>query len=260
MQKLDYSVTTCRRFYTRHDHIFRIHGTYLSSYFNFPRLHLEHDISAGLPFSCGLYRPSLWFDHLSVSYPIHAWNCYIGSQLRQFQMDAGTTEEISRFSEFLALNEMEILFPMRHLKQEEHSLLHKHFFALKRAADICSPLMIIEDDIVVTKDQSSIRLLKNHIRYQLRGNVGFTNLISNVRNGSSFSFVKRKKAVTFTTCAYVVTPEVARILVDGFFPYCLPIDFHLQYLLTKYEISGYNANNSCFGNGSTDGFCASSIQ
>lgn len=261
MACLNYAIATCKNFYDRHDHMLKIYRDYLSGYFGLPHLLLDHDIEDGLPFACSHYRPNLWKNHLALSFPIHAWNAYLAQPKPSYGSHAcKSLNDVDSFGAFLNETNIANLFPVRHLSRAEHSLLHKHYDAICLASESSQPLLVLEDDIYLANQFNFIEELKAHIKNDLSIDLGFSNLLGIQDQLGPLEFKHLRRAVTNTTCAYIIHPELAGVLMEGFFPYSLPIDFHLQYLLTKYNASGSTVISSPFINGSNAGLLNSSIQ
>lgn len=258
MHSYDYLVITCSNFYSRHRRILYQHHQELSSYFNIPKFVLEHDISSGLPHACKDYIPSLWESQLRLSLPLHLLNV---SVLGPPQLDIGINY-IQRYAAYLSDSKHLLpCFLPRILSLAEHSLLHKHYEALKLCSHSRKPLLILEDDAYV-HPQARLDLLKQHIETH-GASVGFINLVDAgwYKNTSSAPYFKRLGiSRTNTTCAYVLSPEYARALLEAFFPYSLPIDFHYQYLFFKLGLPGYTVAADFFVNGSSSGLVSSTIQ
>ena len=258
MHSHDYLVITCANFYGRHRHIFCQHHQHLDSYFNIPKFILEHDISSGLPHACKNYIPSLWESQIKHSLPLHLLNIFASDATFH---GCFSPDFVQRYATYLSDSNQPSFFPSRMLSLAEHSLLHKHYEALRICAHSFKPLLIIEDDAYL-HPMSRIDLLIQHIENP-SASVGFTNLVATGWYKST-SFTSNFKRLgisqTNTTCAYVLSPEYARVLLKAFFPYSLPIDFHYQHLFFKLGLPGFTVANDFFINGSCSGLLASTIQ
>lgn len=259
MHLQDYLVITCANFFGRHRRIFHQHHQDLSSYFSIPKLVLEHDVSSGLPYASKDYIPSLWEHQIKYSLPLHLFNISASGLPSQRCISPNFIHQYA--TNLSALNHPSSCFPPRMLSLAEHSLLHKHYEALKICSHSLKPLLIIEDDAYL-HPYCRLDLLIQHIE---NSNVtaGFTNLVATAwhKSDSSTPYFKRFGiSRTNTTCAYVLSPEYARILLEAFFPYSLPIDFHYQHLFFKLGLPGFTVVNDFFVNGSCSGLIPSTIQ
>ena len=255
----NYVVITCSDFYERHRRIFRQHSKYLDRHFNFPHFLLQHDIADSLPHASREYQPYLWQKHLRHSLPLHVLNI-----TTQDQNDRLCRDQLflDRYAHILSNIQTQKLFEARPLSLAEHSLLHKHYCALHLCIENQRPLLIIEDDAYLDQDASLDKLVAD--AFSTTSSAGFYNLVANFtstpKNANLPLFRFHSKARTNTTCAYVVFPELAIILVESFFPYSLPVDFHYQYLFFKLGLAGFSANHPIFINGSSEGLEKSSVQ
>jgi len=254
-----YICITCRHFHDRHDHILRQHQAYLHEFFGLPHLLLDADIDNGLEYSCNGYSPSAWERDVGCILPFHEFNFFCfqnrfnGERLRYNLLHHDCRTEYFDLSRSM---------PKRPLKLAEHSLIHKHYIALCIARSRDVPTLIVEDDATI----SGLRQVKNilaSIAIAEQEDV-FINLVNAPHCwGKSFSDTNLYPvsiARTFTTGAYVVSPDTARKLVEGFFPYSLPIDFHLQRLFKILKIRGYTIGENGIENGSLISAVESTIQ
>jgi len=259
MESHNYLVITCANFYDRHRRIFCQHHQEFVGYFDIPMFVLEHDISSGLPHACKDYIPSLWESQIKYGLPVHLLNI---SALGSSPQRCVSPNFIQRYATCLSdSKEPTTCFPPRLLSLAEHSLLHKHYVALRICSHSRKPLLILEDDAYL-HPQARLDLLTQHID-TLGASVGFTNLVATGwhKSFSSASYFKRLGiSRTNTTCAYVLSPDCARVILEAFFPYSLPIDFHYQYLFFKLGLPGFTVAADFFVNGSSSGLMPSTIQ
>jgi GR25 family glycosyltransferase involved in LPS biosynthesis len=124
---------------------------------------------------------------------------------------------------------------LRPISAGEHSVLLKHYYALSRIAEGCSPIgLIAEDDILPRSDTRSLFMnaVKEFVRengdyLDLAGGCGLRPLVS-----STNKCIQRvTPPSTRTNACYSVSKTCAKYLVEHFWPVCHPIDWHLLYLL-----------------------------
>ena len=251
-----YKVITCKTYHKRHARIFEQHSN-LAKYFYWPQFILNYDISDGLPFACSNYKPSFWEEHISFAKSLHLLNMQKNYHIDDsFVVDFG--QNLSSFSGF----------EPRQLTQAEHSLLHKQYECLKLIANDpkISSCLILEDDASIEQIHSeSISKCLSSLNQEI-GFINFTGIGNNffdskiMSNICKIKLIKLRKAQIFTTCGFGVTSSVAKLLVDNFFPYALPVDFHIQHLLFKFGVKGYTSLEPVIMNRSLFGEEASSIQ
>lgn len=127
----------------------------------------------------------------------------------------------------------------RPLSPGEVSVLMKHFIAFyKIAVGPHNYGIILEDDILDIAGneniyQSLIRFIStNQVHYiDLAGGCGL-----NAMNLENKLFTKIIPPRTRTNAAYLVSKELANLLICKFFPLVFPIDWHLLYFLKFYMI------------------------
>jgi len=66
-------------------------------------------------------------------------------------------------------------------------------------------------------------------------------------------------AITRTLMAYAISPRTARIILDSFHHYSLPIDMQIQVILSSMSMPGLSLISSPFVHGSKTGAFSSSI-
>lgn len=141
----------------------------------------------------------------------------------------------------------------------ELSLLHKHYQFLKLASSQNYPSIVIEDDAWLENSNDVDHLMSKCD--ELDSDVGFLNLsLLNTAKQRAIPLDIIQPARIETTCAYCIHPQVAQYLVEKFFPFSLPIDFHLQHLFCKYNLKGIMTQKSCFLNLSNQNVIQSTIQ
>lgn len=257
-----YVVATCRSFHARHSLIFSQHNEKLSEKFDWPFFILDYDSCDFLESNQSEYLPALWTKQLANSYHIHLYNSIYNDPV--FNISSRSIKQ--RYLQLCDLAISSNLFPPRQLRLAEHSLLKKHYLALKFCVLKDQPLLVIEDDAIFNND-ISIGFLDDSIKI-LNSTCGFLDLIGQpvaIKQGYSrpshlISVVSLPVAMTNTTCAYVIHPNLAKTLCERFFPYSLPIDFHLQYLFCKLGLKGLTVTRPVFKNGTSIGKLASSVQ
>lgn len=127
----------------------------------------------------------------------------------------------------------------RTLNGGEVSVLLKHYYALSCAANGSHPYtLILEDDILLSKRSPEYfkaaldTFMENKGEYlDLAGGSGLTPSLLKT-SGKINNIVSVRPASTRCNAAYVISKELARAIVNRFFPLILPIDWHLQYYLT----------------------------
>lgn len=259
MNKKNYIVITCEHLHNRHDLVLQQHSKYLCSNFNPPHFMLRHDIKTGLCCTSKGYRPSLWSEHMNSVLPFHIFNCLC---LKINEGGVRLRDQWSRGLIDCNIRNIRESMPPRFLKLAEHSLLHKHYEALILASFEHKPTLILEDDSLIMHSDLMDNVLKaveiaSH-------NPSYINMIGSPvverepKEGTELH--KLTLAMSFTTGAYIVSPLVARELISEFFPYSLPIDFHLQYLFKKLKVRGYTIGSGGFTNGSLASQIKSTIQ
>lgn len=124
----------------------------------------------------------------------------------------------------------------RSLHPGEFSVLLKHFTALSSIAHSNYDFgLILEDDIFTTS--SSSVLLRECISYfiELRADyldlAGGAGLFVPSLPGHILSLVSPPR--TRTNAAYIVSRSFAKLLCNSFFPLCFPIDWHLQFIMSR---------------------------
>lgn len=247
---------TCYKFVDRFTPFMIQYHSKLAQHFKPPKLILQCDIDDDLVFSLKYYKPTLWSEHLKCSRIIHDYNVFINTENRLFN----SREKILKYLTFIEENKRTNFYNARRLSSSEHSLLHKHYHALVYAANQEEPTLILEDDALLEKDSKVIHRLKKAMD-KLCTKVGFLNLSKSfLLTGINAEEIctTHQVARTDTTCAYAITSELARSLTENFYPYSLPIDFHLQYLFCRLRRSGYTTD-SIFQNGSLAGNFKSTI-
>jgi GR25 family glycosyltransferase involved in LPS biosynthesis len=249
---------TCYRLVERFTTFMNQYHTSMSNTFKKPKLILGCDANSDLVFSMSDYRPALWDKHLQHSRAIHDYNVFIGQQgsIRS----CSSKERLARYCNFIETNQQVNMYCPRHLSGSEHSLLQKHYQALLYASNQQAPTLVLEDDALLKVSSTDSLGLEQAMR-SLCEEVGFINLSKTYLSDSYYSeyqFRRHRVARTDTTCAYAITPRLARCLIESFYPYSLPIDFHLQYLFCRLSKSGYSTP-SIFINGSLVGECKSTV-
>ena len=259
MNKLDYICITCKHFLDRHDHIFRQHEKYLSDHFSLPHLVLDHDIDSGLAYTSHCYSPHLWERHMQCVLPFHAFN-YLS-----IQSSVNATEvrnALVQGSETINNSVFYNSFAPRLLKPSEHSLIHKHYEALLIASSSSLSMLVIEDDALINSSSEV-----EHILMSLKSSDNeplFVNLVpaphctGNPKPNTQL--YPTSIAKSFTTGAYILSPAIAIKLVENFFPYSMPIDFHLQYLFKLLSVKGLTSSTLGINNGSQTSQMSSTIQ
>ena len=260
-------VITCVDFHQRHEFIFKQYYQRLAAEIERPRFILDFDKNSHLPFAGKEYCPGLWLKHLAFAAPLHINN--IRNSMKEFNPES-IEEYVLDYANFLAENPINVILPERLLTLPEHSLLHKHFMALSIIANSSSDYIVMEDDAILS-DCSFSGEVSLAVSSLSELSDGFLNLCFSSNQFSPFRKQKKKgsnnsmivynsKAVTNTTCAYCITPKMAKFLISNFFPYSLPIDFHLQYLFYRYRVSGLSVTKPIFLNGSAIGTLKTTIQ
>jgi GR25 family glycosyltransferase involved in LPS biosynthesis len=146
----------------------------------------------------------------------------------------------------------------RPLDQGEISVILKHYYALSRIAQGKFEYGIIaEDDILA--GQNSERLYREVVGKFVSNNGDYLDLaggcgLSPKDHGVECCLTRIWPPSTRTNACYMVSRQLAKILVENFFPFVHPIDWHLLYLLNKHEIKRcYWSTKEVFIHGSETG-------
>lgn len=143
--------------------------------------------------------------------------------------------------------ELPIWMQSRQLKKGEISVLLKHFTALLFIANGADNYGIISED-----DVRYIPRMKNQFLYDinefntLKGDYldfaggGNLNLKTPITRNSNLA--KLQICKTRTNAGYIVSKNLAKVIVDQFFPLVFPIDWHLQWIFCQLN----NKNFSCY--------------
>ncbi len=127
----------------------------------------------------------------------------------------------------------------RKLDDGEISVLMKHLYALTSIAQgTAEHGLICEDDILLHPTTS---ILLNELIADLNPSISYIDLaggcnlnpcesIDNINPSSNISLLGLNR--TRTNAAYIVSKAFAKLCVSNFFPLCMPIDWHLQYIMT----------------------------
>ena len=239
-----FAVVTCKSYVDRHILQLNHWSKYLKESLDLPFFIYENDVD-DLPFRYEPFcQPKMWSKHIKYGSQIFLKNISDCSALN--------IKEIKKV-------DLEDLFPERDLRQAEISLLHKHYKFLNLAANMKYPSLVVEDDAWLEEP--------NDLRYliakcsSLTPEVGFLNLsLLDSARQRLIPSDEIQPARIETTCAYCIHPKLAQFLIDKFFPYSLPIDFHLQHLFCKYNIKGLMTKKGCFLNLSNKNIIKSTIQ
>jgi hypothetical protein len=126
----------------------------------------------------------------------------------------------------------------RKLSRGEISVLLKHFTAILRISLGFFPYgIILEDDILLHK--ASVNSLASSLKefvvaagdyIDLAGGAGLSISSCSRTNGN---IVEMRPPRTRTNAAYCISKRLATYFTYRFFPLCMPIDWHLQYLLSS---------------------------
>jgi len=150
------------------------------------------------------------------------------------------THELYKASSY-AQSTMAWMMP-RELTKGEISVLLKHYYALTCAATNSHQYTLIcEDDILLSDNSPDLFGKSMQTFISLRGD--YLDLAGGSGLKPSHLVVERqylnisqiKPASTRCNAAYVVSKDLACFIVKRFLPLVLPIDWHLQYLLTLYS-------------------------
>ena len=239
-----FSVITCRKYINRHTLQLKHWSRYLKNVFNMPYFIYENDVDDLPYFKYPYYDEGEWDQHIK-----HGQEIFIRNIADCSSLD----------NKYLNSLELSSLFPKRKLKEAEVSLLHKHYKFLKLASSQKYPSLVIEDDAWL-ENANDIGCLISKCS-KLNPDVGFLNLsLLDSTRRRVIPLHSIQPARIETTCAYCIHPQIAKVLVERFFPYSLPIDFHLQHLLCKYALKGLMTQKACFLNLSNRNYVQSTIQ
>lgn len=198
------------------------------------------------------YQLALWIERIYTILPILNANTEIGSSPHSYE------EVYRRLYKDYTLTQLPTWAAARLLTNGEQSVLMKHFYALACIANGSSAFgLIAEDDILIHK--TSATQFKYIIEEAISRGASYVDLAGGcglhalpMSHGSNLARVVPPR--TRTNACYLVSKKYARAIINRFFPYCFPIDWHLQYILLSLDIdSCYWAVNPPFIHGSETG-------
>lgn len=188
---------------------------------------------------CGRYALQLWQRRLPFIMPILLSNAALSQDPTQ-----NFSELYRKYNYNLSSQQNKVpdwCLP-RVLRNGEISVLLKHYWAVSAIANGSNDYgLIVEDDISISPLRaSSIRQMIEqlptfHPDYiDLAGGCTLSPDLQVTTDSYSLlsnEIFKMSPARTRTNAAYIVSRSYARYLSDNFFPFCFPIDWHIQYLM-----------------------------
>lgn len=195
------------------------------------------------------FEKSAWLKRINLIKPLLLRNAGV-----DVESDANASRPWKSATEAIA-NSPTWLLP-RPLRTGEISVILKHYYALSRIAQgTLTYGLIAEDDILTKKDSHENFDVSMQEFYDCNGD--YLDLAGGC--GLAVGDVKASIAriyppATRTNACYVVSRELARRLVNNFFPFVHPIDWHLMYLLNDLNIGKcFWATREVFIHGSESG-------
>lgn len=249
--------------FDRHANIFKTFSALNSAFGNQLDLHLIYDQDTkdlNLNWNKS-YAPNLWRSHIEEIAFLLLPNM-LSSNNSQF----GNLKSVNwKLRSLDFLGSLDSLFKTRPLSIAESDILKKHWLALSVASNENCLSLVLEDDSIFNESiPDTLRMLLNAFQSDTR-----QKLYVDLCNYPSFiDFYESDKhlfdlkiAITRTLCAYLISPAMAKILINNFTPFSLPVDLHYQYIFSKLKVDGKAVRKeSCFSNGSHSGHFKTSIQ
>jgi len=158
-------------------------------------------------------------------------------------------------------------FPPRLLSDSEHSIALRHILAIKTISMLDHPCLVLEDDVIVRDENMFCYLLgaltancKDRVFYDLCDNyIPISATKAKPFYDGPLRYSINEIAITRTLMAYAISPRTARIILDSFHHYSLPIDMQIQVILSSMSMPGLSLISSPFVHGSKTGAFSSSI-
>ena len=211
------------------------------------------------------YEPSSWSKHILLAWPAFYRNI-IGVQLKSSKINKSISDLITN-----DINHIDplLVFPQRNLTPIEISITNRHFLAWKLASHYEGRSLILEDDAIPVNSYQLNQLLlflnQNFIQDQFidLADDYIPPVLSKVKDLKQFKdiiYTFRERAIVRTLMAYSITNKLAQSILEFHSGYSLPVDMHLQYLLTSIKASGLTITSPVFTHESKSGKYNSSTE
>ena len=210
------------------------------------------------------YDPKGWNGDIRMIYPILCNNIVSSAFGKQNQDRVRYREQsVVRLKELLAIDS-HVIFPERALRHSEHSIVWRHYLSLKSyfdSEDSKDFLLVLEDDVYPGVDAHKVYGLL--LRAKDHGSDTYVDLAdAYIPNRAHCSRTETiyftRVGITRTASAYGLSRGAVGRILERFWPYSLPYDLHLQYLLWTLKVPGITSNLLISAHGSKDGSHTSS--
>jgi hypothetical protein len=187
--------------------------------------------------STDLFDARLWVSHIVPISPILCFNIYGGT--------AANRTQLIPMAGSIGSKDIEVL-RQRTLRPQEMSLVLKHYLALKSASESPGNSLVIEDDALVHDPHKLFLLLKHRLAHERFIDLSSEYILPirgkpfNLHYGTSLEIETRllRTAHTRTTGAYIVTKDIAKQMINNYWPCSLPADLHHQHILSMIGAPG----------------------
>ena len=151
----------------------------------------------------------------------------------------------------------------RQLSRGEVSVCLKHFYAISSVACGDGPFGLVVEDDIGHLDTSNAEL-KTILNECYRFNIDFADIVGGCmleptrhemqNKHISTNLCKINPSRTRTLAGYILSKNFAIDIVNSFFPLVMPIDWHIQYIMSEStNINAYWATRPVFTHGSEIG-------
>ena len=179
------------------------------------------------------YHPELWTSQIKSIAP------FLYANLLTTSSSLSSPSNTDIFYESSYESDVYKYFPPRELTAVEHSIIARHFHALRLASSFSGRSLILEDDALISHFPNFISLVDfldspSYEHFYLDCATNYIPLLPSLLKKKytykSLAFVKANIAFTRTLLAYSVSPGLSKLMLDFPCHYALPVDMHYQFL------------------------------